>query len=342
MRSLGHGSPAHPAARSSALADACAVAFEEESRRLFVDVVQRQLIAAGGGSAPRPVFRKAHGVAFGTLRIDPGLPDRYRHGLLALREMPAWVRFSSDAAPTTSDGAGSTLGIGIKLFYVGGPSLDEDDPASGTADLLMQNHDRFFVATGQEFCAFSHAAVLGNLDAWLADHPETAEVLAEMVKREPSVLGATYWSVLPYACGPEAKIKYRLTPLDHVAADPAPPDESDFLRQDLARRLAAAVARFELAVQPFTTNDETPLDLATVRWPTPFQRVGELVLARQDVDAPGQATYGENLSLRPWRTMPQNRPLGSIAASRQLTYRSAANLRRSVNGVPTPEPNRPR
>ena len=78
------------------------------------------------------------------------------------------------------------------------------------------------------------------------------------------------------------------------------------------------------------------------RWPTPFQRVGELVVDRQDVTAPGQEAYGDNLSFQPWRAPAANRPLGSVAASRQVTYRSAAHLRRTVNGVPAPEPGRPR
>ena len=182
----------------------------------------------------------------------------------------------------------------------------------------MQNHDRFFVATGRDFCAFSHAAVLGDLDAWLADHPETAEVLTEMSKLEASALGASYWSVLPFACGPEASVKYRLTPLDHAPGGAPPEDAPDFLRQDLARRLAAGSARFELAIQPFTSDAETPLDAAMTRWPTPFQRIGELVVDRQDVTAPGQDAYGENLSFGPWRVPSANRPMGSEWTSRAL------------------------
>lgn len=346
MRSLaGSSSPAGPVAgglvAGGAAENACSRAFVEETRRLFVDVVQQSIIASGRRPAPRPVFRKVHGIARGSLRIDADLPDRFRHGIFAGVGYSAWIRFSSDTAPETPDSARSTLGIGIKLFHVSGASLDDDDPEAGTADLLMQNHDRFFVADGRDFCAFSHAAVLGDFDAWLGEHPETREVLAEMEKLETSVLGASYWSVLPYGCGPEAMVKYRLVPLGHVAGD-APGDAPDFLKADLARRLAKGSARFELALQPFTSEMETPLDGATTRWPTSFQRVGELVVNQQDVTAPGQEAYGDNLSFHPWRVPPANRPLGSVAESRQVTYRSAAHLRRTVNGVPTTEPGRPR
>jgi hypothetical protein len=326
---------------ADSFAAGCEVSFHEETRRIFVDVVQKGLIALGQRPAPRPVFRKVHGVARGTLRINTDLPDRFRHGLFARREFAAWIRFSSDTASNTPDDANSTLGIAIKLFGVGCDSLDSDDPDAGTADLLMQNHDRFFVDTGKDFCAFSHAAVFGDFDAYLASHPETKRVLDEMAKPEASVLTATFWSVLPYACGPEAIVKYRLQPATPTK-DAAPPAGPNRLKAELERRLLDAEAEFELAVQPFSSEGETPLDAATRRWPTPFQPIAKLTIDRQDITTGGQAAYGDNLSMHPWRTPAANRPLGSIAEARRIAYRSAAYLRRTTNGVPAVEPTRPR
>ncbi|WP_246205447.1 catalase family protein [Microvirga arsenatis] len=331
-----------PAAAHQAAKTACEVSFREETRRIFVDVVQARFIAAGQRPSPRPVFRKVHGVAKGTLRIDLALHERYRYGLFAQREFTAWVRFSSDTSPDAPDSSNATIGIGIKLFGVHGETLDSDDPDSGTADLLMQNHDRFFVDTGRDFCAFSDAAVFGDFDAYLAANPETKAVLDEMAKPETSVLAATYWSVLPYACGPEAIVKYRLRPVKAPNGSLAAEGDPHFLRTDVERHLLGGEASFELALQPFSTDDETPVDAATRRWPTPFQAIGALTLAQQDLKATGQAAYGDNLSFNPWRTPDANRPLGSIADARQVSYRSAAYMRRTTNGVPAVEPGRPR
>jgi hypothetical protein len=320
----------------------CDLSFREETRRIFVDVVQKHFIESGQKPAPRPVFRKVHGVARATLRISPGIAERFRHGLFAHREFAAWIRSSSDAAPDAPDSSNSTLGIGIKLFGVPCETLDADDPGAGTADLVMQNHDRFFVDTGRDFCAFSQAAVFGNLEDYLAANPETKVVLDEMAKPEVSILAASYWSVLPYACGPEAIVKYRLRPLDAPNETLAAGSNPNFLREDLEQRLSSEEAVFEFAVQAFSTGAETPLDTATRRWPTPFEAIGTLTIEQQDIRRIGQSIYGDNLSIHPWRTPEANRPLGSIAESRRITYRSSAYLRRTANGIPVVEPGRPR
>ncbi|CAN7769739.1 hypothetical protein LJR245_007473 [Rhizobium leguminosarum] len=320
----------------------CVLSPRDETRRIFVDVVQKQLINLGVRPVPRPVFRKVHGVAKAILDIDTRIPGRFRHGILAQRSFPAWVRFSSDTSPTTPDSANSTIGIGIKLFGVDCRTLDEDDPDAGTADLVMQNHDRFFVDTGEEFCAFSNAAVSGDFDGFLASHPETKVVLGEMAKSQTSVLSATYWSVLPYACGPEAVIKYRLQPIGLVEENSASATNPDELRADLANRLVKSAAVFEFAIQPFTTDADTPIDAATRRWMTPFETVGTLTIEAQDITQLGQAPYGENLSMNPWRVPKANRPLGSIADSRRITYRASAFQRRTANGIPNVEPRKPR
>ena len=79
---------------------ACQSSFREETRRIFVDVVQKHFIASGQKPAPRPVFRKAHGVAEGTLRINQDIPDRYRHGLLAQHELRPGFDFRATRRPT--------------------------------------------------------------------------------------------------------------------------------------------------------------------------------------------------------------------------------------------------
>ncbi|MFJ9842190.1 LodA/GoxA family CTQ-dependent oxidase [Kitasatospora sp. NPDC101155] len=318
-------------------------------KQMFVDLTQGVRMARGQDPVRRPVFLKPHGVARGTLTVAEDLPAELRVGFLeAARTRPggleAWVRFSSDTVPGQPD-LKTTLGVGLKLFGVPGPKLLEGYTEAGTQDLLLQNHDVFFVDTAQDMCEFTKAGVVdGSYDKYLAAHPVTAEILDAMAKFEASVLTATYWGVLPYAFGPDRFVKYKLVSAGCEPADPnaTPPDEDPtYLGADLVHRLGAGPAAFDLLLQFRTDDEKMPLDMATVRWSESESapvKVARLTLQQQDVTARGQAAYGENLSLNPWHGLAEHRPIGSISDVRKTVYLASAEQRRDVNGVPTAEP----
>ncbi|GAA1643776.1 LodA/GoxA family CTQ-dependent oxidase [Actinoplanes couchii] len=116
---------------------------------------------------------------------------------------------------------------------------------------------------------------------------------------------------------------------------------------DLATRLARDEYRFTLSVQVRTDPDRMPLDKATVLWPedvSPYVPIADLVLARQDVSARGQAEYGQALAFNIGRVPPANRPCeeSSLARARQVVYAAGAELRHLANGQPVDDPARPR
>lgn len=325
--------------------DPCAQDFVEHTRHMFVDVAQGGAIASGKRPVRRAVFRKAHGIVKGTLSLIADRPDWTRKGgFMGDRQFPCWARFSSDVRPTEPDSANGTIGIGIKLFGAVGTTLADIDPAAPTMDLVLQNHDVFFVDTGMDMCVFTDLALAGRDEEWFAAHPETKRILDEMAKREESVLTATFWSTLPYRCGPDIAVKYRLRPTS-TGPSLAPDADANRLRTDLRERLRAGPASFVLELQAPLPGRSLPVDQATLRWEeadAPFTPIGTLELHRQDVDEEGQEAYGDNLAFSPWRVPEDNAPLGSIAASRRRAYPASAAVRHRVNGVPDAEPHGPR
>ncbi|HEX8084940.1 MAG TPA: LodA/GoxA family CTQ-dependent oxidase [Solirubrobacteraceae bacterium] len=314
---------------------------------MFVDMVMGRRI--GGGQSPvlRPVFLKPHGIVRGTFTVRPDLAEELRVGVFAGDRYDAWIRFSSDTLPANPD-LKSTCGIGIKLFGVPGPKLLPPDTEATTHDFLLQNHDVFFVDTLKDFCEFTYAGVVkGDYGPYLRAHPKTSKILDAMQHVVPSVLATDYWSGLPYAFGPDRRVKYKLSPAGR-GGDPVPglsTDDPDYLHADLRARLLEGVATFHFLVQFAVDDERTPLDRATKRWEETVSapvHVATLTIPRQDVDAPGQAEYGEDLSFNTWHALAEHEPVGSIAQARRVVYQAAAERRRELNGVPLEEPADPR
>ncbi|MFI1396220.1 LodA/GoxA family CTQ-dependent oxidase [Streptomyces sp. NPDC020681] len=309
----------------------------------FVGERMGDRISQGQEPVLRPVFVKYHGTARGVLTVVPDLPPELSIGFLRVAQeqeggLSAWVRFSSDTLPSRTDFR-RTVGMGIKLFGVPGPKLLEEESQADTQDLVVQNHDVFFVDTAQDFCEFQQDPV-----AYQNAHPDTRRILEEMRKPEESALKATYWGVLPYAFGPDRYVKYKLVPVGCPPGDPqaAPPDEDpSFLRSDLRHRLSAGEAVFDVMLQFRTDPDRMPLDRATVRWEEAQSvpvRVARLTLHQQDTLARGQDAYGDNLAYNPWHSLPEHRPISSVAEARKVVYLASAARRRDANGIPATEP----
>lgn len=314
-------------------------------KNLFVDMTMNPRIARGQCPVRRPVFLKPHAAARAVFTIRPDLPESLRVGLFSqARSFEAWLRISSDTVPERSD-LKTTVGIGIKLFGADGAKLI-GNPTDTTFDLIVQNHDVFFVDTAADMCAFTKATFDGADEAYLAAHPVTAAVLKEMEKVVPSTLATTYWSVLPYAFGTGRFVKYKLEPeTSYTPENPTDRADPNYLAMDLRERLARGEARFRFMVQFQTNEADMPLDRATVRWSETDSvpiHVATLVVPAQDITARGQVEYGENLAINPWRVTEDHAPQGSVAAARKVIYAASASLRQAVNGVPDGEPMHPR
>jgi len=312
----------------------------EDIRTSFIDDFQKKRIEQGEKPAERAVFRKQHGVAKGKLTVVESCPATFRVGLWAGGPYVVWMRWSSDAPPATPDQKNNTLGFALKLFGVKGPTLATDNPLASTADLIFQNSDIFFVDNAREMAAISSDEE--NVD-FLAVHLRSKLILDQMAKEERSLVTARYSSTLPYALA-DSIVKYRLIaegPVDDSPPTPSP----NYLAEDLKRRLKAALVSFLIEAQPFVDDSVTPIDRATERWEekiSPFTTVARLDVPAQDIEQEGQAAYGESLAFSPWRTLHENRPLGSIADARRIAYPASAAVRRSLNGQSMQEPDNPR
>lgn len=307
---------------------------------MFVNIIQKNRIDAGQCPALRPVFLKPHGVVKGTFKIKPGLPENLSVGLFSGDEYPVWARFSSDTLPTANDYK-TTCGIGLKLFNTPTPKIF-GLPDETTFDFIMQNYPVFFVDTAKDMCEFTKAGVIdGDYGPYLKAHPKTQKILDDMAQPVGSVLASPYWGILPFSLGENQYVKYMLRPTLTDKPPHQAPSDPTYLAQEMASTLAEQAVSFEFCVQLRTNPATMPLDEATVDWPepeSPFIPIADLHFTQQDINARGQAAYGENLSMNIWRVTEEHRPQGSIADVRKAVYAASAEQRRNANGVPDGEP----
>jgi hypothetical protein len=154
----------------------------------------------------------------------------------------------------------------------------------------------------------------------------------QMNRKVMSLESETYWSRAPIAIGkvsdPEQSVavKYRLAPVLDTPAQPEdnPKDGLD-LGQKLKDRIRQDEVTFNFQVQRYVDPATTPIEDATVRWPSTFETIAELVI-------PKGAEINDNLidglDFSPWNVdLSSFRPLGSMNRARKSVYRASASLR---------------
>lgn len=277
----------------------------------------------------RGLHRKQLLAARGTLQVRSALPDFAAQGLFSQpARYEAWVRVSNGGMDRAPDKMPDIRGFAVRIQGVSGESALGGEAATHQ-DFLFINQEVFAFPQSAEFVDFVAAASKGNgaLLRYLigryglfAGLGRLKRLLTTVSKKFAGFAHENLFTAAPQACGPYA-IKVRLVPVgDHGPADPQAAKDWG---ADLARRLQRGALRWELQVQPFINEETTPIEDASVLWPTPFVTVADLELPVQDVStAPGKA-FAEQVEksvFDPWQALAAHRPLGDVQRARKVVY----------------------
>jgi catalase len=235
-------------------------------------------INAAFGRHPRTRALHAKGVwAEGTFTATPRAREMCRAPHLQGDPVPVRVRLSNGSGhPRSPDATPDVRGLAVSFEL----------PDGSRTDLVSQSVPRFFSTGPEDFIAFVRASAGGGpsalykLPPFLATHPKALRALpANLRAMRPVVSYATlrYYGVHAFAwldaqggsrfvrCdwAPEAGDQ-RLNPLE------ARKRPRDYLREELAERLARGPVRFTLDVQLAAPGDE--VDDPSVHWPADRER----------------------------------------------------------------------
>lgn len=299
---------------------------------LMADIQARKSAKFGKG---RTLHRKGLAAATGHLEVLADLPEFAAQGLFAMpRKFVAKVRLSNGGFDRAADRTPDIRGFAIRVEGVEGESA-LGGPAT-SQDFLLINHTQFSFPKSAEFVEFLAAASHGP-----------GALLAHLVRRYGFVGGpkrlvgfiktmgqpfggfATepLYSAVPMACGAFA-VRSRIVPSPSNGV--ASPDACNDWGQDFAQRLARRALSWEAQLQPFVREDITPIEDASVNWPTPYTTVAHLVLPQQDLYSEAASEVAAQVdagSFDPWHALAAHRPVGDVQRARKVAYFASQQAR---------------
>lgn len=277
----------------------------------------------------RALHRKQITAAHGTLEVLDGLPQFTRHGLFAVpRDYEVLVRLSNGGLDKASDAAPDIRGFAMRVFGVQGDSALGNGPAK-SQDFTLINQESFAFPGSGEFVDFVEAAAQGNgnLLKYLFKRYGVFGApmrLARMLKSVGKPFGGfatePLYSAVPMANGPYA-VRVRLLPAESNGA-PQPGAKNDWAA-DFNTRLTQQALHWDLQLQFYTSEAQTPIEDASVNWPTPYTTVARLMLPPQDAasqEGRALAEKAEATVLDPWQALAEHRPLGDVQRARKVVY----------------------
>jgi hypothetical protein len=278
---------------------------------------------------------KSHGLVWGEFIVENNIPNSLKVGLFSQpKTYPVWARFSnaSDAekrGKLKSDLEPDVRAMAIKVLNVTGEKVPSDELK--TQDFLMINHPIFFVQDAQGFANLMKATV-GKADAEeLRSLAPTFEVLKAIVSKKvanPSLI--QYWSTTPYKFGSQS-IKFSVKPQQQDNSSSTPNSEN-YLREAMVKSLASGKgATFDFLVQQYVNDEKTPIEKPMQEWKeqdAPFIKVATINIPAQKFDFAERERLNEALSFRPWHTLVEHAPLGSVNLARKKVYEEMTKSRR--------------
>lgn len=288
--------------------------------RQFAELQARKSHKYGTG---RGLHRKQLTAARGQLQVLGDLPAFASHGLFAQPgQYDVRVRLSNGGMDKTSDRKPDIRGFSFSVLGVQGDSALGNGPAK-SQDFTLINQEKFAFPQSGEFVDFVVAASHGGgaLIKFLVQRHGllgAAKQIAKTVKTFGGFAAHAVHSAAPIACGPYA-VRVRLVP--HVANGAPVTQVQDDWNAEFSARLRQQDLQWDLQLQPFVDEATTPIEDASVDWPTPYTTVARLTLPRQDPAAdPTLAEQVEAAVFDPWQALAAHRPLGDVMRARKVVY----------------------
>ena len=292
----------------------------------FVALQARKSKRYGAG---RALHRKQITAAKGQLRVLSDVPEFARHGLFQKPgEYEVWVRLSNGGMDRAPDAMPDVRGLALRVLGVKGESALGNGPAV-SQDFTLINQSQFAFPKSDEFVDFVAAAAAGKgallkflvkRYGFFGGPLRLIQMIKSLGKPFGGFATENFFTAVPMACGPFA-VRARLVPAPGNGS--ATPGAKSDWSADFSARLRQQSLEWDLQLQAFVSEDLTPIEDASVDWPSPYSTVARLSLPVQDTaSAEGEAFCNkvEGAVFDPWQALAAHRPLGDVQRARKVVY----------------------
>ncbi len=283
------------------------------------------------------MLRDAHPKAHGCVRakfIVPDLPKHLKIGLFShVGQYDAWIRYSSASQSVDDDREKTMLGMAIKILGVKGKKLLEDKSESNTQDILLLSNPVLPIRNAEDFLKVVNSKVLFFINPF---HFHELKIAMSSRKNHPSPLSIRYWSTTPYLFGEGRAVKYSAVPCSTSNRKLPTNLSENYLKDAMKEQLTHNDICFDIMVQFQKDPYKMPIEDATIVWDenlSPFQKVAKIIIPKQKFDFEDQINFCENISMNPWHSLVEHRPLGSINRARRDVYNAISKFRHEKNGI---------
>jgi len=265
-----------PAALLLLSAPAAAAAQAKSLPEQIADV----MVQLAGGIHPGFRFTHAKGLVLtGTFTPAPSARTISKAAHLTGGPVPVTVRLSDGTGlPQANDANPQTSPRGMAIRFT--------LPKNAYTDIVANSHNGFFVGTGDDFLAFLKtiaattptSAHPSPIEQFLGAHPRAAKVLKDSQALPKSFATLAYYGnnafVFVDSAGTKHAGRYQILPalgIAHLDSTAAAKADSNYMFEDLRRRIARGPISYTLAVQ--LANPGDPTKDGSVVWPDDRKRV---------------------------------------------------------------------
>lgn len=302
---------------------------EAGRHRVFADQISAMQTKLNAKYGPGRAFHRQQVAAVtGELTVPVSEPE-LRRGLFAQPgSYSAVIRLSHGAVAPHADAVPDIQGFAISVRGIDGPGALAE--TTHRQDFLLINLPAFGFATSAEFAQIVAASARGQAalakDLLSRKGPvggsvELARLTSNVSRPFLGFATTTFHSAAPIAFGPYAT-KVRLVPVGAGRNLRALLDH----RGDLGDRLRDGALAYDLQVQFYVNDSDTPLEDMRRAWPervSPFRTVARLTIPQQDIDSTAGRQLEEQVEhdrFDPWNALADHRPLGEIMRARKAAY----------------------